>query len=145
MRLWSIHPKYLDNKGIIALWRESLLAKKSLEGKTKGYKNHPQLIRFKKSKNPIKTINTYLKTILEESIKRNYNFNSSKINDDFTNKKIPIKAGQLNYELEHLKEKLKKRNLKKYEEIKNMEIIKPHPLFYIIEGGIEDWEKISQK
>jgi len=59
MRLWSIHPKYLDTKGLVAVWRESLLAKKVLEGKTKGYKNHPQLIRFINSENAIELINTY--------------------------------------------------------------------------------------
>ena len=49
MRLWSVHPKYLDSKGLVALWREALLAKQVLEGGTKGYRNHPQLDRFKKS------------------------------------------------------------------------------------------------
>ena len=43
MRLWSLHPKYLDKLGLLGLWRESLLAQKVLLGKTKGYKNHPQL------------------------------------------------------------------------------------------------------
>jgi len=38
MRLWTIHPKYLDAKGLVALWRETLLAKHVLEGKTPGYK-----------------------------------------------------------------------------------------------------------
>ena len=41
MKLWSIHPKYLDAKGLVALWREALLAQKVLDGKTEGYKNHP--------------------------------------------------------------------------------------------------------
>ena len=39
MRLWSIHPKYLDCKGLVALWREALLAKKVLRGKTRKYAN----------------------------------------------------------------------------------------------------------
>ncbi len=46
MRLWSLHPKYLDRQGLLAVWREGLLAQKVLQGKTKGYKNHPQLKRF---------------------------------------------------------------------------------------------------
>nr|WP_243687290.1 pyrimidine dimer DNA glycosylase/endonuclease V [Methanobacterium formicicum] len=50
MRLWSLHPKYLDVKGLVALWREGLLARAVLKGKTKGYTNHPQLIRFKNQK-----------------------------------------------------------------------------------------------
>jgi hypothetical protein len=59
MRIWSIHPKYLDTKGIVALWREALLAKNVLEGKTKGYKNHPQLDRFKSASKPSDAINYY--------------------------------------------------------------------------------------
>lgn len=37
MRLWSIHPRYLDTKGLVALWRETLLlAQAVLFGNTKG-------------------------------------------------------------------------------------------------------------
>ncbi|MEN6399799.1 MAG: pyrimidine dimer DNA glycosylase/endonuclease V, partial [Rectinema sp.] len=28
MRLWTLHPQYLDQKGLTAAWREGLLAKK---------------------------------------------------------------------------------------------------------------------
>jgi hypothetical protein len=57
MRLWSLHLKYLDRIGLIACWREGLLAKAVLEGKTKGYTHHPQLIRFQTSPHPLHTIN----------------------------------------------------------------------------------------
>ncbi len=46
MRLWLIPPKYLDCKGLVALWREGFLAKKVLSNQTRGYKNYPQLLRF---------------------------------------------------------------------------------------------------
>jgi hypothetical protein len=36
MRLWSLHLKYLDAKGLVAVW--GLLAKKVSKEKTKGYK-----------------------------------------------------------------------------------------------------------
>jgi len=77
MRLWSIHPKYLDTKGLVAVWREALLAKNVLKNKTKSYKNHPQLKRFKNK--PITIINSYLKTIYDEAKNRNYNFNKNKV------------------------------------------------------------------
>lgn len=32
MRLWSLHPSYLDAVGLVALWREGLLARKVLQG-----------------------------------------------------------------------------------------------------------------
>src|SRR5215467_3185960 len=79
MRLWSIHPKYLDSKGLVALWRESLLAKNVLENKTKGYKNHPQLLRFKQARDPVNCINQYLFEIYNEAKRRNYSFDKKKI------------------------------------------------------------------
>jgi hypothetical protein len=33
MRLWSLHPEYLDANGLVALWREALLAQAFLQGK----------------------------------------------------------------------------------------------------------------
>ncbi|MGA2330816.1 MAG: pyrimidine dimer DNA glycosylase/endonuclease V [Syntrophales bacterium] len=46
MRLWSLHPGYVDARGLVALWREGMLARKVLQHQTKGYKNHLQLHRF---------------------------------------------------------------------------------------------------
>ncbi|MFA5382302.1 MAG: pyrimidine dimer DNA glycosylase/endonuclease V [Candidatus Micrarchaeia archaeon] len=141
MRLWSIHPKYLDKIGLIALWRESLLAKKVLKNQTKGYKNHPQLIRFKKNKDKILMINTYLYYIQKEAENRKYNFDKTKLGRK-TKKTILITNKQIEYEFEHLKKKLKKRDKNKYKEIKKIKKIKPHPLFNIKKGEIEKWEKI---
>ena len=83
MRIWSVHPKYLDKKGLVALWRESLLAKHVLEDKTKGYKNHPQLNRFKQHQQPLHAINYYLSIVQEEATKRGYRFNQEKIDRNF--------------------------------------------------------------
>jgi len=141
MRLWSIHPKYLDCKGILASWREALLAKKVLEGKTKKYINHPQLKRFKEQNNPIKYIKTYLFYIWKESNKRCYRFDKRKIGKGFTRQKIRVTKGQVKYEFKHLKNKLKKRDLKKYKELMKIKKIQAHPLFVIKEGKKEDWEK----
>src|SRR4051812_6530953 len=107
MRLWSIHPKFLDCKGLVALWREGLLAQKVLAGKTKGYKNHPQLIRFREQSNPLSSIGTYLQSVAFEADKRGYRFDHSKILK--TSKKIskiPVSKGQMKYESEHLERKL---------------------------------------
>src|SRR5664279_1767699 len=96
MRIWSLHPKYLDSKGLVALWREALLAKNVLEGKTIGYKNHPQLNRFKQAKRPLEAINQYLSEIYLESVIRSYNFDKQKINWSFKKSKLPVTTGQLN-------------------------------------------------
>ncbi|UTB32969.1 MAG: pyrimidine dimer DNA glycosylase/endonuclease V [Methanobacterium sp. ERen5] len=140
MRLWSLHPKYLDSKGLVALWREGLLARKVLLGKTKGYKNHPQLIRFKNHKNPINAIDTYLINVYLESKLRNYHFNRSKIGNKFTEELLDVTETQLIYELEHLRIKLETRDHDRYLELKNITIPDPNPFFIMVDGDIETWE-----
>ena len=146
MRLWSLNPKYLDRQGLIALWREGLLAKNVLEGKTKGYKNHPQLERFKKSSDPIKYINHYLSVVRKEALNRGYNCSAEKIIEVETlEEKIIISEGQLSYEFEHLSGKLEKRDPKKGEELKIVDKIELHEMFISAPGDIADWERIDKK
>jgi len=141
MRLWSLHPKYLDSKGLVALWREGLLAKKVLEGKTRGYINHPQLLRFKHHQSPLLAINQYLFVVLNESQKRGYNFDQKKLDyRDYAITKITISSGQLEYEFAHLMKKLKQRNLKRYHLFQNEKNPQQHPLFEVTAGEIETWE-----
>ncbi len=140
MRLWSIHPKYLDTRGLVALWRETLLAKQVLEGKTKGYKHHPQLKRFTASKNPLQAINQYLETIYNQAQKRGYNFNKSKFTAGIKNNRIKVSTGQLNYEAKHLLKKLKTRDAQKFSEPKKVKSFIPNPFFIPVHGNVEDWE-----
>lgn len=142
MRIWSLHPKYLDTKGLIALWRETLLAKHVLEGNTKGYKKHPQLERFKKTQKPIECINEYLFYVHKEASKRAYNFNKEKINLNYSKSELTVTKGQINYEKIHLLNKLKSRDINKFNELLKNEHIDLHPIFKVVEGEIEDWEKI---
>ncbi|MBN8789616.1 MAG: hypothetical protein J0I84_21245 [Terrimonas sp.] len=140
MRIWSIHPKYLDTKGLVALWRETLLAKHVLEGKTKGYRNHPQLDRFKLTDKPIDRINQYLATIYNEALSRNYNFDKEKIDWNFKPSIMCVTTGQIKFETEHLLNKLKIRDKKKFDNLNKLKKIDQHPIFKIIKGDIEDWE-----
>ena len=140
MRIWSLHPKYLDSKGLVALWRETLLAKHVLEGTTRGYKNHPQLHRFKLSSHPIHHINSYLSSVLDESKLRGYNFDGSKIGLSLEAKYIPVTTGQILYEQNHLLGKLRVRDLAKYHTLNETLELTLHPLFNLIEGDVEDWE-----
>lgn len=144
MRIWSLHPKYLDSKGLVALWRETLLAKHVLEGKTKGYKNHPQLNRFKKSKYALDLINQYLSEVYLEALERNFNFNKQKINWRFKKRKIPVTIGQVNYEGKHLLDKLKKRDPIKYKVFKSESVFELHPIFKLMDGEIEEWELVDK-
>ena len=139
MRIWSLHPKYLDAKGLVALWRETLLAKHVLEGKTKGYKNHPQLHRFKNLKQPLYAINYYLFIVLKEARARGYKFDATKI-AEFKRLTITVTTGQIEYETKRLLGKLKLRDQNKYREVKKNSSIQQHPLFRIKPGSIESWE-----
>lgn len=142
MRIWSIHPSYLDWMGLGAQWREALLAQKVIQGKTKGWKNHPQLNRFKKHIEPLKAVGFYLLEIYTESQRRNYNYNYSKIIKPVDSiQKIPLNRGQIIYEFNLLMERLKKRTPDKYKDNLNISNLYPHPLFTIREGPPEKWEK----
>jgi len=145
MRLWSIHPKYLDAKGLVALWREALLAKKVLNGKTRGYKHHPQLKRFQEYKKPLSAINSYLYNVYMEAKNRNYNFCKSKIDDDkILIGIIPITEGQVKFEFTHLCRKLKERDKVRYKLLcsEGKKLLDLNPIFYLVPGKIETWEKI---
>jgi hypothetical protein len=141
MRLWSIHPRYLDSKGLVALWSEALLAQKVLWGGTKGFKNHPQLTRFKTHLHPRRAIADYLSEVWRESRKRQYNFQKTKIGEGGLTHKIPVKEGQLKHEFRLLLGRLRKRDPKRYRELRSVKRALPHPIFIVVEGEIEDWEK----
>lgn len=142
MRLWSLHPSYLDAKGLVALWRETLLAQKVLLDKTKAYKNHPQLERFKNHRNPVGAVASYLVTIIEEADKRDYKFDKSKICNNRIRGQITVTDEQLQFEFKHLKFKLKSRDPENYSLIKKTIMPNPNPLFRVIKGNIADWERM---
>jgi hypothetical protein len=98
MRLWSLHPQYVDSKGLVALWREGLLAQAVLVGKTIGYKHHPQLVRFLQSSSPRKYIAAYLRPIHDEAVRRGYHFDEKKIGRGSTVKPLLVTRGQLEYD-----------------------------------------------
>ena len=142
MRLWTLHPKYLDAKGLVALWREALLAQKVLRGATRGYKYHPQLLRFAKSRNPPTALVAYLKAVHEESAQRGYKFDTAKIGAGRFRGKLNETRGQLLYEWRHLKRKLKKRDPKRLGDLSSIKIPAAHPLFRIVPGEVREWEKM---
>jgi len=142
MRLWSLHPKYLDRSGLLALWREALLAQAVLGEKTRGYRNHPQLIRFSNHPEPAAAIGAYLKGIWEEAERRDYRFDSAKIGSRRNVPTIPVMRGQLIYEQDRLLGKLAIRDRAAGLILAKTDNPDPHPLFTIRPGGVETWEKI---
>lgn len=143
MRLWSLHPKYLDSKGLVALWRETLLAKAVLEGKTSGYTHHPQLIRFRESGKPIDRINEYLTHIYIEAANRSFSFDRKKIGAFSESLSLEVTDKQINYEYAHLLKKLEIRDPIQYKLVSSKRNIEPHPLFKLIPGEIEKWEVVK--
>lgn len=142
MRLWSLHPKHLDSKGLVALWREALLAQAVLAGNTKGYKNHSQLDRFKAHPAPLKAIGSYLYGVWQEANERGYKFSFEKImNVDYSGP-IDVTSGQLQYEVEHLQKKLKDRAPTFFIANEKEACFCVHPLFKLKKGDIETWEKL---
>lgn len=145
MRLWTLHPKYLDARGLVALWREALLAQKVLQEKTRGYKSHPQLIRFREQRDPAQSIAAYLRIVCDEANARGYSFDATKIAAGvrLQPKAIVTTRGQLLHEWAHLQRKLQVRAPARLDQIK--QILQPdaHPLFVIVDGDIEAWEKTA--
>ena len=142
MRLWSLHPKYLDRQGLVALWREALLAQAVLKGETRGYTCHPQLLRFRESAAPLDAIAFYLHEIHAEATRRGYHFDAGKIGSCVKLQQIPVTQGQLGYEWAHLNMKLQTRDPARYEKLKGIAVPLQHPLFYVIPGAIAEWEKM---
>lgn len=141
MRLWSLHPKYLDPQGLVALWRETLLAQAVLRGETRGYRNHPQLDRFKNASAPLAAISLYLKAIHAESEERGYAFDKSKIRPTRTSVTLTVTSGQTAHEWAHLMAKLEARSPALYQKWRKINEPEAHPLFKVHTGEVESWER----
>ena len=141
LRLWSVHPKYLDAIGLVALWREALLAQAVLRGKTRGYRHHPQIARFKKHARPRSAINAYLRVVYDEACARGYDFDGTKLGCARGVVNISVTSGQMACEWKHLLAKLATRSPTVYAPRRLISRPLPHPLFRVHRGGIEKWER----
>jgi hypothetical protein len=68
---------------------------------------------------------------------------SGKIYGSFTDQKIIETTGQLLYEWEHLKSKLRARNPDWISRIAQFVSPEPHPLFTIVPGDVQNWERAN--
>jgi hypothetical protein len=145
MRLWTLHPRYLDPKGLVAAWREALLAQKVLSGATRGYRNHPQLLRFRAAVDPKAAIAAFLRGLAAEAGRRGYKFDITKIVGSFSIQKIHETRGQLDFEWAHLRRKLKARAPEVARGLRGVTRPQAHPLFRIVAGEVREWEKRPSK
>ena len=140
MRLWTVHPRYLDSQGLTALWREALLARKVLLGRTRGYRHHPQLRRFQARSNSVALINAYLLHVHAEAQRRGFTFNRAKLGSPCARMRLPETVGQLEYEWRRLQAKLRRRSPALARALRHVQRPDPHPLFRLVSGGVRAWE-----
>jgi hypothetical protein len=145
VRLWTLHPKYLDAKGLVALWREALLAQAVLRNKTRGYRHHPQLVRFRDHPRPAAAIAMYLVHVLEEAQARGYHFDATRIGRRVRCDRIKETRGQLDRERDHLGRKLRNRDPARLLALARVRVPEAHPLFIIGRGRVRDWERAPVK
>lgn len=141
MRLWTLHPQYLDARGLVALWREALLARAVLRGRTRGYRHHPQLARFRATRQPVACLNAYLRVVYDEAVQRGYAFDPAKLGRATACHRIPVTTGQLTYEWAHLKVKLAARDPHRWQILSKVRRPRPHPLFIIRSVRFRAWER----
>jgi len=141
VRIWSLHPKYLDARGLVALWREGLLAQAVLKGETNGYTRHPQLLRFRERSSPVGFIAEYLRGVHEEAVNRGYQFAVAKISRSRAPGHLAVTRGQLEFEWHHLMEKLRVRDPEWLSRLSTVKTPKPHSLFRVVRGDVAQWEK----
>lgn len=144
MRLWSLHPKYLDPPGLTALWREALLARQVLRGLTRGYRHHPQLQRFRAQSQPLLVIETYLWEIFAEARRRKYRFDETKLQPPSPCALLPVTSAQVAYEFQCLRGRLHRRSERFYANIAEIDDPEVHPIFRKVPGPIESWERVRE-
>jgi hypothetical protein len=141
MRLWTLHPRHLDSAGQTAVWREALLAQAVLRGRTRGYRHHPQLARFRAAPSPRAAINAYLAGVHAEASARGYRFDRGKLGRTRAAEPLVATRGQLDYEWLWLLDKLRRRSPDAWRRARACPAPDAHPLFTIVDGPVSDWER----
>lgn len=139
MRIWSVHPRFLDRQALVACWREALLAQSVIEKTHGGYAHHPQLERFRSTPAPLGAIGAYLEHLADEADARGYRFDRSRIRQSVPSP-LSVTTGQLDYEWQHLMTKLSERSPDAWRQWHDRVPI-PHPSFTLVEGPIASWER----
>jgi hypothetical protein len=144
MRLGSLHPKYLDARGLAAVWRAALLARAVLRGRTRGYRQHPQLERFRAHAAPLCVINAYRTALYSEACARGYSFDATKIGPVRKRRFIVVSSGQLQHDWAHLLAKLRARQPTLQRRWRRIPRPESHPLFRVRRGSIALWERLTR-
>lgn len=141
MRLWSIHPDLLDRAALVAGWREGLLAQMVLRGLTTGYRNHPQLERFRTLEDPVTGIATWLAALADAADARGYRFDRTRITVPAGAERLTLTEDQLDLEWAHLRAKVYARDPAWAE---RLTAPRPHPMFDLVPGPVASWERAGR-
>lgn len=141
MRLWSLHPAHLDRQGLTALWREGLLARAVLSGRTRGYLNHPQLERFRAQPEPLSSLDAYLSAVVDEAASRGYRYDRTKLAPPRAVPLIEVTEGQLAFEWQHLMAKLARRSPDWHAAQQERPVPRCHPCLTVVPGPVAGWER----
>ncbi|MCE7032994.1 pyrimidine dimer DNA glycosylase/endonuclease V [Lysobacter sp. GX 14042] len=141
MRLWSLHPAHLDRQGLTALWREGLLARAVLSGRTRGYRNHPQLERFRAQPEPLAALDAYLAAVVDEAVVRGYRYDRGKLGPVLVVPPVEVAQGQLGFEWQHLMGKLARRSPDWYAAQQASGPPRCHPCLMVVPGPVAGWER----
>lgn len=140
MRLWSLHPALLDRAALVAGWREGLLAQAVLLGRTRGYRAHPQLERFRACDEPVGAIVSYLDALADEADARGYRFDRGRLAAASASLvRLEVTDGQLALEHAHLRAKVERRDPDWLSRLDGP--LRAHPLFVVVPGGVAAWER----
>lgn len=145
VRIWSLHPGQLDRQGLIACWRETLLAQAVLLGRTRGYTRHPQLERFRVLPDPAAAVGRYLTFLADDADRRGYRFDRTRIERSDDGASLEVSTGQLGFEWAHLLAKLEQRSPDVVVEMSRRALVGeaplPHPMMTVVPGRVADWER----
>lgn len=158
MRLWTIHPKYLDGKRLTSQWKEGIqmmhiwkeIGENPEPAKRLGYVSHPQVRRLSNllvadSGLISLLLHQHLTAVHEESVQRSYSFNKKLIDDlapDCKNApKVYVTMGQVAYEFALMATK----NNEWSQKVAIDPYMLCNPIFQVVSGSIESWEKTKDE
>ena len=141
MRLWTLHPKYLDAKGLVAAWREALLAQAVLRDRN-------DWLPKPSSTDPVPPLTLTGSKYRVLSSRAACRGKPAWVSVRPRKDRLPrggrsrLKAtlGQLGYEWKHLRAKLAIRDKAWLASLGRVARPDAHPTFRVVPGDVEDWE-----
>ena len=134
MNLWSFHPKYLDEKGLRAVWQDALFAQNVLSGRIKDHrKYYPQLMKFNNYFEPLAAIGAYLGFIYDDGVERGIIFQEHKIMHRSKRENIfQVDRERLEDEFEQYKRKMQTVSMLQTAKLRQVSKVEPHPIFEVV-------------